>query len=136
MKLPLEAFVEPEVPLPYGCTTLADVFTDVFTDVNEMYNTYATPSVGWAQTRPSSYNSFGMGCHLKPLRVNLPGKDAEKREIKTVGLVGEEWVGEGELISNTQASFESPYSCAREQITMTVFKLPTNVCASLVEPAL
>jgi hypothetical protein len=132
MKLPLEAFIEPGVPLPYGCTTLADVFTDV----NEMYDPYAKPSVGWAQTRPSSYNSIGIECHRMPLRVNLPGRDAYKPEVKIGGLVGEERVGEGALSSKTQASFKSLYPCASEEVTVIVVKLPPNMCASLVELAL
>lgn len=121
-KMPLKAFEEVDIPLPYGCTTLADKFTDV----NEMYDPYAPPSVDWAETRPSPYNTFGMGCHRDPVRVYLPGKDVDKREVKIGELFGEERASEGESYAETRASFESLLHCAETQSDEITVKPPRH----------
>lgn len=63
-----DSHVQPGVPLPYGCSTNADVFTDV----NEMYTLLDPPGLDWAQSRTSSYHSLGLG--EQPPRVVLPDK--------------------------------------------------------------
>ena len=72
LALPYEAHLNPGVPLPYGCFTSAQVFTEV----NEMYTCEAPPCRLWAQSRPIFFiHTNGR----KKRYVDLPCKDADKR---------------------------------------------------------
>ena len=72
LALPYEAHLNPGVPLPYGCFTTAQVFTEV----NEMYTSEASPYRLWVQSRPIFYIITNR--HRKR-RVRVPCKDADKR---------------------------------------------------------
>lgn len=68
-------FEDPGVPLPYGCSNLAEVFMDV----NEMYTLSALPGVDWAQSRPSSHQSLGI--ELRRAMVRFPDNGVDKRAL-------------------------------------------------------
>jgi hypothetical protein len=72
LALPYECHLDAGVPLPYGCSTMADVFTEV----NESYTHEAAPDLHWAVSR----RTFNVPHRTrdKPV-VQLPCKDADKR---------------------------------------------------------
>ena len=72
LALPYEAHLKSGVPLPYGCYTAAQVFTEV----NETYTCEAPPHRLWAQSREIFHIPTN---RLRTRRVDLPCKDAYKR---------------------------------------------------------
>ena len=129
LMLPNESRTQPGVPLPYGCSTIADVFTDV----NEMYTVLDMPSVDWARSRPSSHESIGL--YMQQPRVNLPEKGVDERDLKASERIVTVSLHKDMLFSTTRASFESLYPHAKGKLVNVTVKLPNPVCAASAGPA-
>jgi hypothetical protein len=72
LALPYESHLDPGVPLPYGCSTSAQVFTEV----NETYTCEAPPDLYWALSRPT----FQVHHRNRDTpKIQLPCKDTDKR---------------------------------------------------------
>ncbi|KAF9692951.1 hypothetical protein EKO04_009201 [Ascochyta lentis] len=121
--LPEEWHARANIPLPYGCSTYADVFTDV----NESYTLQGPPCVDWAQARPSSYQSLGL--ESRRPRVAVPDGNADKRVPGTTGLVAA--TCEAEEFSVTRVSFEALGSWSDESGDGVVIVLPRFAALSL-----
>ena len=107
-KLNLNWRVQSDVPLPYGCNTLADVYIDV----NETYDPsyVAAVPVDWAQSVLHSDESKEI--YVISPAVNLPLQGTDVRGLQIVNSADTVSVYEDCWCSKTRASFEPLNHCA------------------------
>lgn len=117
--------VQPDVALPYGCKTNADVFTAV----NEMYDSLAapdSPGPDWAQSIRHSNESEGI--HKGRASINLLKKAANMRTSQAAKCISNVPDDRNMWFSTTQASVESLFLNARVGLADITIKLPDTVC--------
>lgn len=117
--------IQPEVALPYGCKTNADVFTAV----NEVYGSLAapdSPGPDWAQSIRHSNESKGI--YKDRPWINLPKKAADMRTPQTAECIGNVPDDQNMWFSTTQTSVESLFPNARVGLADITIKLSDTVC--------
>lgn len=122
--LPPEHHVSPDVPLPYGCSTLAQVFTDV----NEIFRLDGPPSSDWAQTKPPCN---GFGHRKRGIKVKMPCRSVDKREPQVLEQAVTEPLKDDEVITTSKIPAEMLFTRAKHQQDIIVVNLsiaPDHMC--------
>ncbi|KAJ4362701.1 hypothetical protein N0V95_001303 [Ascochyta clinopodiicola] len=116
--MPKEWHVPSDIPLPYGCSTYADVFTEV----NEMFTLLGPSSLDRAQARSSSYPSFGL--ELRRPRVKVPDINTDQRALMMTEamLAAPDYEDQG--FSTTRALLESLHVRSSEGIADVAVMMP------------
>jgi hypothetical protein len=117
LALPYESHLDAGVPLPYGCSTMAQVFTEV----NETYTHEAPPNLYWALSRPT-YHVHHRNRDTPVVR--LPCRDTDKRvplDSKPESMVFSQ---EDEMFSMSRVGVEELFAWEEGQGARVQVKLP------------